>query len=652
MVESMDNNALVELATKARNGCQESVGLLCEQFQDEISRYVYRLTLDRNLTEDIRQETLLQMCKSLKDLRDVNNIKAWLFKTAWNKAMNHYRSNKKHRSMSINENNLVNALESRRIEGLKMLISKEIAETLVQSISKLDIRQRSILVLRCYEDLSYAEIASIMDCSETAARVLFFRAKNSLKKRLRRKGITVPMFLGLLGLFGQITSPTQAATTVSATTLKVGGMGAAIGWGLSKMGAYILSLIAGAAIVTGTIFINTTSPYASGRGVNEEAKSFHFTKHAWKNAYIPTANLRVGRSLSKGAYEQWFFFPEGVEGPLFKMTQRWDPKVKNKLCGWLLNEEGQKYYHSGEKTIYLMNSPHAKKNTARFPSDSQEFCEFLDQVEGKEEGLEYVRDPKTGLLMEIIDRRFANAKDFVSGVERNAFNETEFGDFRYRWPENTTVVDERDAIHQQGWTLIQITGQIHGELVHGSCQIPFVYGKMQEFPPLLKLHIGKRYSIIDTPEGAFVTDSNNKVIASYPSGSFFKGLLRPWFGLHTIDLLRREAAKCRVPFEIENLQHDGYAYQKRILSLRQAPGYSDMEVSFTIDIDKNEIHQIEFTGNDDAQLGTLTFSYPADPQSIMEPMEIPDVKKKWFSDKEPLGVLWLFELAQGTLAQE
>ena len=189
-VTRMDNTALAELVTKASNGCQDSMGLLTEQFQDDLYRYIYRLTLNQSLTEDIRQETLLQMCKSLGSLRNVNNIKGWLFKTAWGKAMNHYRSTKKHRHMSIHENNLVSDLESKRIEGLKTLISKEIAETLVQSISQLGVRQRSVLVLRCYENLHYAEIASIMNCSETAARILFFRAKNKLRQRLDRKGVT------------------------------------------------------------------------------------------------------------------------------------------------------------------------------------------------------------------------------------------------------------------------------------------------------------------------------------------------------------------------------------------------------------------------------------------------------------------------------
>lgn len=649
----MNNTTLAELVTKASGGCQDSMGMLTEHFQDDLYRYIYRLTLNQNLTEDIRQETLLQMCKSIGTLRDVNNIKAWLFRTAWGKAMNHYRSAKKHRHMSIYDNNLVGALENNRIEGLKTLISKEIAETLVQSIAKLDAKQRSVLVLRCYENLSYSEIASVMDCSETAARILFFRAKNKLRSKLHKKGIVSrSMLLGLLGLFGRVTSTAEAGVTVSAASLKVGAFSAAIGYLMSRIGVCLLTLLAGSAIVTGTLFDKTGLRAPLGTGTDSEVKSFHFTKHAWKDAYIPTANLRMGRSLSKGAYEQWFFFPEGIEGPLFKIVQRWDPKVENKLCSWLLNEKGQHYYHSGKNTIYLMNNPLAKRNTARFPSDSLEFCDFLDSIEGKEEGLEYVRDKKTGLLMEIVDRRFANAEEFVSGVDRNTFDETEFGDFRYKWPEDAAFVDERDAVHKQGWSRFEISGTVNGQSVYGVCQIPFVYEMREAFPPLLKLRIGDHCTVIDSPDGAFVLGDSNKAIKAYPAGSFFKGLLRPWFGLHTIDSVRRDAAQSRVRFEVENLDHDGYRYQKKNVTLLQGPEHKDLKVAIHIDIDKNEISQIKFTGANDAPLGELSFAYPATPESVADPIEIPKVKKGWFSDKEPIGIRWFFELAQGTLGKQ
>ena len=651
----MGNESLVQLVENARGGCRDSMDQLTVQIQDELYRYIYRLTLNEDLANDIRQETLLQMCRTLSNLRESDRFKPWMYKTAWGKVKNHYRANKNKRHMSLNDsNNLIDALQSRCTEGLKALVSNEIAETMVRSMWTLDVKQKSVLVLRCYENLSYKQIAVIMNCSETSARVLFFRAKNNLRAKLRKKGIvTQTMFLGMLGLFGTVTSTAEAAVTVSASTLKTGTIGTVIGYLTSKFTAYLLSFVTGASLVVGgTVLYNNAQQDSLVHQNNiNDVSSFHFIKQAWKDAYIPNANLLMGKSLSKGAYEQWFFFPEGVDGSMFKMTQRWDPQVKNKLCGWLLNEDGQHYYNSGSNTLYLVNTPLPKRKTTRFPSDSLEFCDFLDQMEGKEEGLEYKRDPETGLLEELIDHRFGNVKDFSSDIEFDILDEKTFGDFRYKWPQTPVFVDERDAIHKQEWTLFNIQGQINGTEISGKCQIPYIYKKCQSYPPLLKLHIDNQYSIIDCPSGAFVLDDNNKAIASYPSGSFFKGLVRPWFGLHTIDSVRRDAAECRVPFKLENLDFGGFYYQKRIVTLHSLSGYANLKIAITIDINKNEIPKIQFMRDDNTVFGSLEFNYPSDPTDITESIDMPDMKKGWFTNKEPMGIRWLFELAQGTLGQ-
>ena len=107
-------------------------------------------------------------------------------------------------------------------DGLKNLINKELSQAIVDAMAKLKLRHRNILVLRCCEQLPYSEIAEVMDCSEMAARVLFFRAKHSLKGKLSKHGFGKGMLLGAMGLFGHMTSPADAAPfTVPAASVKV-----------------------------------------------------------------------------------------------------------------------------------------------------------------------------------------------------------------------------------------------------------------------------------------------------------------------------------------------------------------------------------------------------------------------------------------------
>ena len=648
-------DSIIPLIEQARQGCRESLNTLAERVQDDLFSYLYRLTLDENLAGDLRQETLIEMCKSLKDLQNAESFKPWLYKTAWRKVADHYRSTKNKKCMSINDNdNLVSRIRDNEIEGLKSLISKEIAETLVISLGRLDPKMKNVLVLRCYENLSYSEIARIMEISELAARLLFFRAKDKLKSQLQRKGITSVSFLSLLCLFGQVTSPTNAAVTISASAMEVGILAATLGTILSKICLTLISLVAGGSIILGgAAIMNSDSNSGYYEPPKQEIKSFHFIKQAWDQAYVPNANLIMGKSLSKGAYEKWYFFPEGVDGPLFLMMQRWDPKVENKLCGWRLDGEGQFYYNSGGNQIYHCSSPLANKSTLRFPSDSPAFCDFLDTMEGQDEGVEYKRDPETGLLIELLDRRFANAQSFKSAISYNNLDEKTFGGFRYKWPENAQVIDERDEIHQQGWTVFHITGTINNTAVNGQCRIPLVYNRRAEFPPLLNLSIGGELTLVDSAAGAFVLNRQGKTLACYPADSFFKGLMRPWYGIHTIDTVRRDAAERRIPFKVENLNFKEYYYEKRIITLYDAPGYGHLQISIAIDIDKNQIDKIEFlrpsNNGTGTPVGQLTFVYPASKDQIADLAEIPPLKPARRS--KDIGVLWLFGLADGTWKQ-
>ncbi len=116
------------------------------------------------------------------------------------------------------------------------------------------LRYRNVLTLRCYEQLSYAEIAKLMDCSELQSRVLFFRAKHSLKKRLSKRGFGKQFFLVSLGLFGLITAPSAEAATFSVTvlaaTVQVGFLASLIGAATTILGVVITSSLAALTVYT------------------------------------------------------------------------------------------------------------------------------------------------------------------------------------------------------------------------------------------------------------------------------------------------------------------------------------------------------------------------------------------------------------------
>ena len=110
-------------------------------------------------------------------------------------------------------------------DGLDQAARIELSDIIYDAIAQLRLAYRNVLVLRCYEELSFAEIGQFMDCKELRARVLFFRAKHALRQHLSRSGFAKETLLTGLGLFGILTHSTKATVTagsVEAASLDVG----------------------------------------------------------------------------------------------------------------------------------------------------------------------------------------------------------------------------------------------------------------------------------------------------------------------------------------------------------------------------------------------------------------------------------------------
>jgi hypothetical protein len=271
---------------------------------------------------------------------------------------------------------------------------------------------------------------------------------------------------------------------------------------------------------------------------------------------------------------------------------------------------------------------------------------FFDKIEEPQEGVEYKRDPATGLLVQLRDNRFANAQGFTSDISYNKLDEKTFDSFRYKWP-SAEIVDERDEIHRQGWTLVQISGTLGHRAVQGHCRIPFTYNKSREFPPLMKMNIGAEQVLIDCPAGAYVLNNDNRMIASYPAGTFFKGFMRPWYGMHTVDIIRRDAARHRIAFTVENQDYDKEMddFRRKQITLHDAPDHPDVNIVIRVDLEMNQIETMEFMSAT-APLGKLEFSYPQDPAAIKEEIALPIIKKSWLVRERPLQTLWLIKLVE------
>ena len=160
---------------------QKLLTLVYEKYHRELYLYIYSLSRNHHIAEDLTQETFLKALLSLPE--EHGNIRAWLYMVARNLFFN-YRK-KASRNVSLEE-------EMKRSDEEKDLLANMIENErklqLYQALKKLDMKKREILLLQYFGDLSQKEIAAVLHITPGNVRVLAYRAKKELKKYMEQQG--------------------------------------------------------------------------------------------------------------------------------------------------------------------------------------------------------------------------------------------------------------------------------------------------------------------------------------------------------------------------------------------------------------------------------------------------------------------------------
>lgn len=153
------------------NGNEQAFEELINQYRRQLYSYLLRMVDDKEVANDMFQDVIVKVLKSLPKYRDEQKFSNWLFRIAHNTAMNFVqRKNRKSSFMVENtflhpemENN--NVLADDSLSPEIMMNKMELQEILKSAIKKLPVEQRNILLLREYSGMPFKEIAQTLDCS-------------------------------------------------------------------------------------------------------------------------------------------------------------------------------------------------------------------------------------------------------------------------------------------------------------------------------------------------------------------------------------------------------------------------------------------------------------------------------------------------------
>lgn len=166
----------LDLVREIKAGDKKIFGELVERHQKAIYRLALRFTGDHGVAEDVVQESFIKAYQKIHYFEERSSFKSWLFRIAINTCKNKWRG-KAHLEVDIED--VVLSVGEKTSQGLEQ---EEMQQLLQSEIAKLPERQRTSLSLRVFEDLSFQEIAKIMECPYDTAKANYRHAVLKLKK--------------------------------------------------------------------------------------------------------------------------------------------------------------------------------------------------------------------------------------------------------------------------------------------------------------------------------------------------------------------------------------------------------------------------------------------------------------------------------------
>lgn len=185
---SEDNAEDVRLMRLVAGGDTGAFEQLVERHQTLVAGTVARMLGSNADVEDIAQQVFIRVWKSAGRYVAKAKFTTWLLKITRNLVFNEMRRAKRHPHLPVQiepEAEEIPLKDEQASPPDAALLENELQSAIEKAIGLLPDTQRLALVLRRYEELSYEEIADVLDLSVPAVKSLLFRARTELRERLK-----------------------------------------------------------------------------------------------------------------------------------------------------------------------------------------------------------------------------------------------------------------------------------------------------------------------------------------------------------------------------------------------------------------------------------------------------------------------------------
>ena len=169
------------------NGNESAFNLLVLKYQKKIYWVIRKMVLEHDDADDIVQEVFIKLYKSLKDFRGESSFYTYIYKIAVNYSLNHIKKKKNVTSKVINiddESFKLSSDEKLQDENYDAASRRIVLKEAIKSLPE---QQRAVFSLRFYENLSYEEIAKILNKSVGGMKANYFHAVKKIEEIIKKK---------------------------------------------------------------------------------------------------------------------------------------------------------------------------------------------------------------------------------------------------------------------------------------------------------------------------------------------------------------------------------------------------------------------------------------------------------------------------------
>ncbi|TKD66183.1 RNA polymerase sigma factor [Flavobacterium sp. ASW18X] len=176
------------------NGDEKALELLINRHNQKISSFIYSKVLDKDITEDIFQDTFIKVIKTLKrgSYSEEGKFLPWVMRIAHNLIIDHFRKNKRMPKFEGSDDfNIFSVIHDDKLNAEKQMIKDQIDTDLSSLIDELPDDQREVLIMRIYKDMSFKEISENTGVSINTALGRMRYALINLRKIVERNNIVL-----------------------------------------------------------------------------------------------------------------------------------------------------------------------------------------------------------------------------------------------------------------------------------------------------------------------------------------------------------------------------------------------------------------------------------------------------------------------------